>query len=295
VKHAYIAHDCILGSDVTMSAGSKLAGFCTVGNKVNLGMGVAVHQKSTLPEGIMIGMNGVVTKKSKLEPYQKYVGMPIKNIGVNKREPRITISIACYKRPERTKRSIQCILDQDIIGWEAFIMGDACPDFQKLIDSGYLQSIKEEQEKKGNIIHYFNADVNGGGCGYKLINYAVQNATGKYLIFYANDDIILPNHFSHYLSEIENTEYNLVYYNSNLAPFNNDRETLMQISSIGHCDIIIKTELAKKLNLHTEKYTHDWDFINEAAQLGNYKKANSKLATYKVMRLGSQPEIENIN
>jgi len=69
----------------------------------------------------------------------------------------------------------------------------------------------------------------------------------------------------------------------------------MQISCIGHCDIIIKTELTKKLNPHTEKYTHDWDFINEAVQFGNYKKADSKLATYKVMRLGSEPEIENIN
>jgi UDP-N-acetylglucosamine acyltransferase len=85
MKHAYIAHDCILGSNVTMSAGSKLAGFCTVGDKVNLGMGVAVHQKSILPEGIMIGMNGVVTKKSKLEPYQKYAGIPVKNIGTNER------------------------------------------------------------------------------------------------------------------------------------------------------------------------------------------------------------------
>jgi|688.fasta_scaffold352037_2 UDP-N-acetylglucosamine acyltransferase len=85
MKHAYIAHDCILGSNVTMSAGSKLAGFCTVGDKVNLGMGAAVHQKSTLPDGIMIGMNGVVTKKSKLEPYQKYAGVPVKNIGSNER------------------------------------------------------------------------------------------------------------------------------------------------------------------------------------------------------------------
>jgi UDP-N-acetylglucosamine acyltransferase len=85
MKHAYIAHDCILGSNVTMSAGSKLAGFCTVGDKVNLGMGAAVHQKSILPEGIMIGMNGVVTKKSKLEPYQKYAGVPVKNIGSNER------------------------------------------------------------------------------------------------------------------------------------------------------------------------------------------------------------------
>lgn len=85
MKHAYVAHDCIIGANVTMSAGSKLAGFCTVGDKVNLGMGAAVHQKSVLPEGIMIGMNGVVTKTSELEPYQKYAGVPVKNIGSNER------------------------------------------------------------------------------------------------------------------------------------------------------------------------------------------------------------------
>jgi glycosyltransferase involved in cell wall biosynthesis len=211
------------------------------------------------------------------------------------KEPRITISIACYRRPERTKRSIQCILDQDINGWEAFIMGDACPDFQKLIDSGYMQSIKEEQEKKGNIIHYFNAETNGGGCGYKLINHAIQNATGKYLVFYANDDVILPNHFTNYLSEIENTDYDLVYYNSHLAPFKKDRQTLLQISCIGHCDIIVKTDTAKSLKPHSERYTHDWDFIQEVSKKGKVTKAKSKLATYKVMRLPSQPLIETID
>ena len=208
---------------------------------------------------------------------------------------RITVSLPCFGRPERTKRSIQCILDQDINGWEAFIMGDACPHFQKLIDSGYLQSIKEEQEKKGNIIHYFNAEVNGGGCGYKLTNHAIQNAIGKYFVFFANDDVLLPNHFSNYLSEIENTNYDLVYYNSNLAPLKEVRNTKLQISGIGHCDIIIKTEIAKGVTPHSEKYVHDWEFIYECAIKKKSKKASSKLATYVVMRLGSQPQIETID
>lgn len=211
------------------------------------------------------------------------------------KNPRITISIACYGRPQRTRRSIECILNQDINNWEAFIMGDACPHFQELIDSGYLEQIKKEQELKGNIVHYFNAETNGGGCGYKLINYAIQNATGKYLVFYANDDIILKNHFSNYLSEIEDTAYDLVYYNSELAPLKTVRNTLMQISSIGHCDIIIKTELAKQLSPHSDRYTHDWDFIHEAITKGAYKKAESRIATYCVMRLPSEPLIETID
>lgn len=85
MKHAYIAHDCIIGNDVTISAGVKIAGYCNVSNNVNLGMGACIHQKSNLPEGIMIGMNGVVVKKSILEPYQKYAGSPVKHIGSNER------------------------------------------------------------------------------------------------------------------------------------------------------------------------------------------------------------------
>jgi UDP-N-acetylglucosamine acyltransferase len=85
MKHAYIAHDCVLGNNVTISAGVKIAGYCNLADNINLGMGVCVHQKSNLPEGIMVGMNGVITKKSVLEPYQKYVGSPVKHIGRNER------------------------------------------------------------------------------------------------------------------------------------------------------------------------------------------------------------------
>ncbi len=208
---------------------------------------------------------------------------------------RITVSLPCFGRPERTKRSIQCILDQTISGWEAFIMGDCCPDFQKLIDSGYLEKIKKEKAEKGNIIHYFNAEKRGGGCGYLLTNHTLQHAKGKYVVFFANDDIILPNHFSHYLSEIENTDYDMVYYNSNLAPLFSDRNTQLAISAIGHCDIIIKTSLAKTIIPHSDRYTHDWDFIHEVSKRGKVKKAISKQATYRVMRLGSAPSIENID
>ena len=208
---------------------------------------------------------------------------------------KLTINLPCFGRPERTKRSIQCILNQDINGWEAFIMGDCCPHFQKLIDSGYLEQIKIEQEKKGNIIHYFNAEKNGGGCGYLLTNHTIREARGEYLIFFANDDIILPNHFSNYLSEIENTDFDLVYYNSHLAPLFGDRDTILAPSCIGHCDIIIKTKTAQSVSSHSESYNHDWDFITEICKSNKYKKSNSNLATYHVMRLGSQPLIEEID
>ena len=196
---------------------------------------------------------------------------------------RLTISMPCFGRPERTKRSIDCILSQDINGWEAFIMGDCCPHFQKLIDSGYLESIKQEQEKKGNIINYFNAEENGGGCGYKLTNHAIKNASGKYLIFYANDDIILPNHMSNYL-EIENyPDLDYMYFNTWVDPVQKIRNTFLSYTNIGHSEIILKSNLAKQITPHNPYYGHDWDFIKEMIEKGKGIKSETSNLTYMVM------------
>lgn len=206
------------------------------------------------------------------------------------KEIRLTLSIPCFGRPERTKRSIDCINNQDTNGWEAFIMGDCCPHFQNLIDSGYLESIKLEQEKKGNIIHYFNAETNGGGCGYKLTNHAISNASGKYFMFYSNDDIILPNHFTNYL-EIEKTDLDFMYFNTWVDPRSEVRNSLLEYGHIGHSEIIVKTELAKKITSHNERYGHDWDFIDEMGRLGKGDKSQSENITYKVMSITNYGEI----
>jgi len=198
---------------------------------------------------------------------------------------RLTLSMPCFGRPERTKRSIDCILSQDINGWEAFIMGDCCPDFQKLIDSGYLESIKLEQEKRGNIINYFNAEENGGGCGYKLTNHAIQNATGKYLIFYANDDIILPNHMSNYLEIEKNPDLDFMYFNTWVDPYNSIRQPFLAEGMVGHSEMIFRTELIKTITPHNSRYGHDWGFIREVNEKGKGDKSNNENYTYLVMAL----------
>jgi glycosyltransferase involved in cell wall biosynthesis len=194
--------------------------------------------------------------------------------------PRITVSLPCYERPYGTKKSIEAIRNQTINNWEAFIMGDACPDFQKLIDSGYLEDVKNEEEKRGNIVHYFNSENRCAVYGYKLTNYAIQNATGNYFVFYANDDLILPNHFEHYLSEIENTEYDAIYYNSFSVDLQAVRDTKFVLSCIGHCDIIVKTDTAKLVAEHEPNGYHDWTFIANISKLGKVKKAESNDYTY---------------
>lgn len=198
---------------------------------------------------------------------------------------RVTISLPCYGRPLRTIRSIEAILAQEFVGWEAFIMGDGCQHFQELIDSGWLEEKAQEAEKEGNKIHYFNLKTNMGGCGYALTNHAIQEASGKFFTFYANDDIILSSHLQNYMSEIEDTDYDFVYYNSWVAPDSQIRHSSLAPCRIGHSELIVRTEFLKQMPPHQPVYMHDWHLIEQMAIKGKHKKALSTDTTYHVMKV----------
>jgi hypothetical protein len=208
--------------------------------------------------------------------------------------PRLTVSIPCWGRPQRTKRAIEAIVNQDTHGWEALITGDHCKDFQRLIDSGWLENKAQEARNKGNRLIYDNLPDRTGACGYHITNSHIQKATGKYLIFYANDDLILPNHFSHYL-EIEDTDLDYMYFNSYLGPLKHARVSELAPSKIGHSEIIVRTDLAKKARPHQPKYGHDWDFIYDVIHNGKGKKSESTLTTYHVMHVPNYGTIDKID
>jgi len=85
MKHTYIAHDVTLKDNVTISAGVSIGGLCTIGQNTNIGMNAAIHQKVKIPEGCMIGMGAVITKRTEMERFSKYAGVPAKFIGYNDR------------------------------------------------------------------------------------------------------------------------------------------------------------------------------------------------------------------
>jgi len=210
------------------------------------------------------------------------------------RNYRITVSMPCWGRPERTKRSIEAILTQDMQGWEAIVIGDHCPHFQRLIDTGWIYEKQVEALKTGNKLIAFNASDHSGGCGYKQTNFAIEHARGKYLVFYANDDVILPNHFSNYL-EIESTDVDFMYFNSYIAPGKHIRESSLAPGRVGHSEIITKTDLARKARPHLDKYGHDWEFIYDLIRFGKGAKAKSTLTTYHVMHIPNLGTVDKID
>lgn len=203
---------------------------------------------------------------------------------------RITLSMPCYGRKLGTIRAIDCILKQDINNWEALVIGDGCPVIESFLNTNYYKDIQNECKKNGNDLIIENNKINRGGHGYFIINENIQRAKGKYFVFFANDDIIHPNHFSNYLSEIENTDYDFVYFNSWVTPRNAIRNTQLEYGMIGHSELIIRTEFLQQMPTHDEHYGHDWALITNMANSGKHKKATITEPTYYVMSLSDNRE-----
>lgn len=81
MKHSYIAHDCLIYSNVTICSGVKIGGHCIVKQYSNLGMNAALHQFSIIEQGCMIGASAFF--KGTSEEFSKYAGVPAKKIGIN--------------------------------------------------------------------------------------------------------------------------------------------------------------------------------------------------------------------
>lgn len=201
---------------------------------------------------------------------------------------RLTVSMPCYQRPERTKRAINCIANQNINGWEALIEGDGCPFMMVAVASSKNKFGKTISNclMNGNLLQITNSLQNKGGWGYEIINRNIQRAVGKYFMFMSNDDIIKPNHFENYLSGIENTDYDFVYYDSYVEAFGGNRTAILREGSIGHSELIVRTEFLKQMPPHTPNYGHDWELIQNMIKAGaKYKKIDSE-PTYIVKGVG---------
>lgn len=203
---------------------------------------------------------------------------------------RLTLSMASFGRPQRTIRAINSIANQSINGWEALVIGDGCPVMRDYIESEYFAGLIDQCSYNGNNLIIENNPVNQGGNGFAIINNNIKIAQGKYFVFFANDDILLPNHFENYLSQIENTDLDFVYFNSEVKPNNSIRNSRLEYGMIGHSELIIRTEFLRQMPIHNEHYGHDWALIQSMMQIGKHKKAENSPATYYVMSLSDNRE-----
>jgi glycosyltransferase involved in cell wall biosynthesis len=200
---------------------------------------------------------------------------------------RVTISMPCYRRPQRTIRAIESICNQNINGWEALVVGDGCPYMMDFILSSYFADMVRTSNLKGNSLKISNHSTNKGGWGYSIINSNISKANGEYFVFMSNDDVILTNHLENYLSGIEGTDLNFAYYDTYIEPTERVRVAELKDGSIGHSELIVKTEFLRQMPPHDSDYGHDWRFIqNMFNATSKHKKIEGKPQTYIVKGVG---------
>jgi hypothetical protein len=207
--------------------------------------------------------------------------------------PRITVCVPIYGRPQRTLRLIDCLRKQTINNFQAYLIGDGCHVWQGILDQEIMLEINEEEKAKGNEWIAMNLAVNYGGYGYAIRNLMKDMADGEYLCFIDNDDIILPNHLEHYLSEIENTDLDFVYYNTWNNALNILRDTQPTAGLIGHSELCIRTGFYQEIPEQSAEYGHDWEMIQWMLKSTmKHKKASNPAWTYKVMGTPAKRETD---
>lgn len=230
---------------------------------------------------------------------------------------KVAICMPCFGRPERTKRAIESILAQTVNNWEAYIIGDCCPDFQKIYEENSALgkgSWEARALATGNEIIMFNAKTHEGGFGYTYRNYVNHYNNAENVLYLDNDDTLEQNHLENYLAGIEGTDNDFVFFNTNLrfieshmnvmykgglpvtgnsGPGSYIRDAQPEFGKIGHAELIIRSKFLKDHPeiQQTAEYGHDWKFIEQMINAGaKYAKAANPVATYNIMGAGELRE-----
>ena len=198
---------------------------------------------------------------------------------------RVAICCPVYKRPETTIKAIECVLNQTINGWQAFFVGDGCQIFRENLLSGKFSEYSELAKKNGNEMYFIDLQDHSGGWGYAARNAVFKLANAKYICFLDNDDEIRPNHLENYLSAIENTDLDMVFFNTEVS--GGIRDSRLSFGYIGHSEIILKTEHLKKYQ-QPPTYGHDWHLIETMLRKKLKIKKSKNPPTYIVTGIGQK-------
>ena len=180
---------------------------------------------------------------------------------------KVSILLPTAHRPKSVLRALNCVFSQETkYSWELFFAGDNAPYFEEIVTSETFLEQKRKAEEAGNKVHIWNNPESCGSPGV-IINQAIQRANSEYFMFYADDDFIHKNHIENYVSAIDGTDNDMMYFSAKIVSGKDGtpvsyRNTVLQSSRIGHSELVVKTDVLKKAPAHNDSYGHDWDLIN---------------------------------
>ena len=208
----------------------------------------------------------------------------------------LTLIVPIYGRPKGTRNLIMDVTNQTLDGWELILVSDACPHFEEVIVRQDVRSSIDSAMQRGNrvVIHRFAQRQ--GGYGHAGFNYGIDHAKGVYLIFAGNDDRISPFHFENYLRPMAlDPHLDLCFFPSLVATPSAMyvRRPELRFGGVGHSELVVRTELARRVGGHETSYGHDWTFIESMLEICKKSRIDDLgMPTYVVRHLGADGETE---
>lgn len=196
-------------------------------------------------------------------------------------QPAVTVIMPCWLRPQRTRRAIESVLRQTCVEWELLLVGDACPELP-----GVMANISDAR------VRWHNMPTHEGRWGTQCLNWGLQHARAPYVVFLGNDDYLLPSHLHARVNSIQHTGHGFTYHDAMIgSPAGRIRNSQLRFRHVGGSELIVRTDLAKRVLFKTDRYGHDWDFIDGLLKTGCTHDHHA-IATYVVThnRRGKLPE-----
>ena len=204
---------------------------------------------------------------------------------------KLTCICPCWKRPQRTIRAIESVIAQDFDGYEAIFIGDFCPFFQKRINGGTFQKYTEIAASKGNTFIFKNLTIKGGGWGHLARKEGIDIATGEYICFLDNDDVLTPNHLTSYYSFMkDDPNTDVGYLNAYTVPWKKERNACLSRGGIGNAELIFKAQALKDEYQLDNQYEHDWRLVERMLKKKYVFKKSKAKATYMIMSIPNARE-----
>jgi len=192
---------------------------------------------------------------------------------------KLTCICPCWGRPARTLRAMESVANQYFEGAETIFIGDGCAEFQKLMDEGAFDKYIQLAKEKGNDIIVKNLDEHYGGWGSTARKIGIDMARGEYVCFLDNDDVLKPNHFSSYYTNMAGHKDAIVgHFNAFTQPLGDNRHSTLNEGGVGMCELVFKTHQLKHLYKIDNHYHHDWRLVER------FIKANYKVQKFNVPR-----------
>jgi GT2 family glycosyltransferase len=197
---------------------------------------------------------------------------------------KLTCICPCWERPQRTIRAIESVLAQEFTEAETIFVGDACSLFQENIDNGTFAKYSELAEAKGNKMIFVNLKEHGGGWGHMARKLGIEMAQGEYICFLDNDDVLKPNHFTNYYSNMKmSPELAFGYFNAYTQPWKKRRNSCLSQGGIGNAELIFRAQDLKDNYQPDAEYEHDWRLVKRMLVKNAYFRKFTTEATYIIM------------